>query len=59
MNNIQYRELRQAAEKVKRKIYSRQSISSEELETLRQFALVNPSAASVGSYALGKKLVQE
>jgi hypothetical protein len=59
MTQIEYRELRAAAEKVKRKVNNREQVSSAELEVLRQYAALNPSAASIGSYALCKKLVQD
>lgn len=59
MNQFEYRELRQQGEDVKRKINNREQVSAAELEVLRKLASMNPSAASIGSYALGKRLLQD
>lgn len=55
----EYKEIRAKSEQVKRKLYNAESITGAELDTLRQYAQSNATAANIASYALGKKLVKE
>ncbi|MEH7439544.1 hypothetical protein V7182_18870 [Neobacillus drentensis] len=59
MNSLDLRELRAEPEQVKRKINNGLNVTSEELATLRRYAQANPTAATIGLYAIGKRQVKD
>jgi hypothetical protein len=54
-----FRGVRLASYNVKEKLHRGESITQEELESVKKHASMNPTADSIGLYALAKRSVEE